>query len=192
MATVYFVSDCHFGHKNLAERFRNMSVEESDRLLIENWNRKVKKSDIVYYLGDLSMDEPKLIEYYLKKLNGKIYIIGGNHDTRRVCDVFKKLGVTVMGCMVYKGYILSHLPVHRKILRESQFKRYRGNIHGHIHAYELVSPDYISVASDLNNMELMTLDDIIEKQKNKHKLKTKIKNACMYIKYWYVKTFKSN
>ena len=45
MATVYFISDAHFGHKSLSERFRGMSVEESDELLIRNWNNKVKKKE---------------------------------------------------------------------------------------------------------------------------------------------------
>ena len=188
MPTVYFISDCHFGHKNLAEQFRGMTVEESDELIIRNWNSKVKKKDdIVYYLGDFSMDSPGLLEKYLKRLNGRIYIIGGNHDTRRVCDKLKGLGVTVMGCMEYKGYILTHLPVHKKILKEGPFKRYRGNIHGHIHAYELMSPKYISVAADINAFIPLTLDEIIRKQKDKRRLSTRLVNLYSYLKYLYVK-----
>ena len=190
MPTVYFISDCHFGHKNLAERFRNMTVEQSDNALIENWNRRVKKNDIVYYLGDFSMDSPEVLKRYLDRLNGNICIIGGNHDTRRVCSKFKELGVTVIGCIGYKGYILSHLPVHKKVLREGPYKRYRGNIHGHIHAYELISPDYISVAADLNNMTPLTLEEIIDKQKNKHKLKVKWRNFLVYIKFLIKKILK--
>lgn len=190
MATVYFISDIHFGHANLCEKFRGMTVEESDELAIRNWNSRVGKDDIVYYLGDFTMDKPKLVKHYLSRLNGKIYIIGGNHDTRRVCDEFKDLGVTVLGCAEYKGYMLTHMPVHRKILHEGQFRRYRGNIHGHIHAYELVSPDYISVAADLNSFMPLTLDEIIEKQKDKHRIKTKIKNCLMFIDYLFSKTFK--
>ena len=191
MATVYFISDAHFGHKNLSERFRGMSVEESDELLIRNWNNKVKKKDdIVYYLGDFSMDAPELLEKYLDKLNGKIYIIGGNHDTRRVCTKFKELGITVLGCMEYKGYMLTHMPVDRRMIKEGPFRRYRGNIHGHIHAYELVSPDYISVAADLNNLTPMTFEEIVEKQKKKHQLKVKLKNFLMYVIFLFNKTFK--
>lgn len=190
MATVYFISDAHFGHKNLCEKFRGMTVEESDELLIRNWNNKVKKDDIVYHLGDFSMDAPNLLEKYLSRLNGQIYVIGGNHDTRRVCSRFKELGVTVLGCMEYKGYMLTHMPVHRRILREGWFRRYRGNIHGHIHAYELISPDYISVAADLNNMTPLTLDEIIEKQRSKHRLAAKCRNLFMYLKFLFNKTFK--
>lgn len=190
MGTVYFISDAHFGHKNLCEQFRGMTVDESDELLIRNWNSRVRKDDIVYYLGDFSMDSPNILEKYLNRLNGHIYIIGGNHDTRRVCSRFKELGVTVLGCMEYKGYMLTHMPVHSRILKEGQFKRYKGNIHGHIHAYELVSPNYISVAADLNNMTPLTLDEIIEKQKNKHRLSTKCRNLLMYLKYLFNKTFK--
>lgn len=56
MPNVFFTSDLHFGHKNII-RFDNrpfFSVEEMDKTLIENWNRKVSADDTVYVLGDIS------------------------------------------------------------------------------------------------------------------------------------------
>jgi calcineurin-like phosphoesterase family protein len=49
--------------------------------LVENWNDVVGKDDIVYHLGDVfykirSDDALKI----LHQLNGKIYVISGNHD----------------------------------------------------------------------------------------------------------------
>lgn len=185
----YFISDTHFGHKNLCEKYRGLTVEESDELLIKNWNNRVRKEDKVYYLGDFSMDAPNLLEKYLSRLNGQIYVIGGNHDTRRVCEKFRELGVTVLGCMRYKEYILSHFPISKRIIKE---RPYKGNIHGHIHAYELVSPDYVSVAADLNDMTPLTFEEIIEKQRNKHRWKIKLKNFFMYLKFLFNKYFKQN
>ena len=82
------------------------------------------------------------------------------------------------------------MPVDRRIIKEGPLRRYKGNIHGHIHAYELVSPDYISVAADLNNLTPMTLEEIIEKQKKKHQLKVKLKNFLMYVTFLFNKVFK--
>ena len=81
-----------------------MTVEESDALIISNWNKIVHKKDIVYVLGDITMEKPKLIEQYLKQLNGIIRIVGGNHDTIKCCKVFQDLQIPVMGVLNYKGF----------------------------------------------------------------------------------------
>lgn len=50
----YYISDLHFDHTNVI-KFDNRpfkDVEEMNNTLINNWNSVVKKSDIVYVLGD--------------------------------------------------------------------------------------------------------------------------------------------
>ena len=128
MARVFFTSDLHFGHKNLTEGLRGMSPEESDALIIANWNKVVSKRDIVYVLGDITMEKHKKISYYLSQLNGHIRIVGGNHDNARCCHEYRELGITVMGVLHYKGFICTHIPIH-----ETQLEGFAGNIHGHIH-----------------------------------------------------------
>ena len=128
MSRVFFTSDLHFGHKNLIEGLRKMTIEESDKLIISNWNKVVTKRDIVYILGDITMEKPQLIEQYLTQLKGEIRIIGGNHDDVRCCKMFQKLNIPVMGVLNYKGFICTHIPIH-----PSQIEYSRGNIHGHIH-----------------------------------------------------------
>lgn len=52
---VFFTSDLHLGHKNiLSIRPQFDNIEDHDDFLIERWNKKVKKKDDVYILGDLS------------------------------------------------------------------------------------------------------------------------------------------
>jgi len=83
MGKIFFTADTHFGHEN-AIGFDNRpfaSVEEMDEELIRRWNNKVGKGDLVYVLGDMiwkthNDDAPTLI----KKLNGQIILIKGNHD----------------------------------------------------------------------------------------------------------------
>lgn len=128
MARVFFTSDVHFGHKNLVNSLRNMTVEESDSLIIKNWNKVVSKRDIVYVLGDITMEKHNIIENYIKQLNGTIIIIGGNHDNRRCCIEYQKLGIAVMGVLEYKGFLCTHIPIH-----PTQLIGFKGNIHGHIH-----------------------------------------------------------
>ena len=102
------------------------------------------------------MERPPLIQHYIKRLNGTIVIVGGNHDTRKCCAEFQRLGITVMGALEYKGYIVTHIP-----LAKEQAKEYRGNIHGHIHSFEIPSSRYISIVADLNSYTPLTLEEII-------------------------------
>ena len=79
----FFTSDLHFGHEN-AIKFDERpfkTVEEMDEELIKRWNNKVGKGDIVYVLGDLiwktMTNEATAL---IKRLNGQIILIKGNHD----------------------------------------------------------------------------------------------------------------
>ena len=79
----YYIADTHFGHDNI-RRLSNRpfnSVEEMDKAIIDNWNRKVTDDDDVYILGDFSYKSEDPIEY-LKKLNGRKHLIVGNHDNK--------------------------------------------------------------------------------------------------------------
>lgn len=79
---VFFTSDLHFGHKNII-RFDNRpftSVEEMDEVLIHNWNKKVKKNDLVYILGDISWHKDEKTCEIFERLNGRKILIKGNHD----------------------------------------------------------------------------------------------------------------
>ena len=126
---IFFITDPHFGHTNLCKALRGMTAEESDNLIIKNWNSAVKSPyDTVYIGGDLTMEKPQLFEKVVSKLNGRKVIIGGNHDDRKSCELYQRLGITIMGCLEYKGYIFTHIPI-----LKSEVKHYRGNIHGHIH-----------------------------------------------------------
>ena len=65
MSQVYFISDLHFNHTNLISNLRNMTVEENNSLIVQNWNKKVTKKDLVYLLGDFSMADPNTIKEFV-------------------------------------------------------------------------------------------------------------------------------
>ena len=80
---IFFTSDLHFGHENVI-RFDNRpfnTVEEMDEEMIKRWNAKGGKGDIVYVLGDFiwkaATNEAVSI---IRRLNGQIILIKGNHD----------------------------------------------------------------------------------------------------------------
>lgn len=159
--STFFISDLHFGHRSLIENLRNMSVEECDNLIINNWNKVVHKKDLVYVLGDITMEEHCKIAFYMKQLKGMIYVIGGNHDTRQCCQELNRIGIPVMGAVQYRGYLLTHVPA---VAEEVRF--FRGNIHGHVHAFSqaplLPQDKYYNVCCELHNYTPIKFEDLVE------------------------------
>lgn len=158
--STFMISDPHFGHINLCRAIRKMTIEESDELIIRNWNRVVKKQDLVYLIGDVTMESYKLIPQYIKRLKGSIYVVGGNHDDRKCCQMLASLGIPVLGCVEYKGFIITHIPV-----REEEACYYTANIHGHIHANQktyLPERKYYNVNCELHNYTPVNFEEIRE------------------------------
>jgi calcineurin-like phosphoesterase family protein len=54
------------------------SAEEGDAVIMENWNKTVRKGDKVYVMGDVAF-KPKDLKI-LGSLNGSKILIKGNHD----------------------------------------------------------------------------------------------------------------
>jgi len=82
MSKLFFTSDHHFGHKNIIKFSKRpfADVNEMNEVLIQKWNEKVSSEDEVYYLGDLALCSPGKLRKILDRLNGKIYLISGNHE----------------------------------------------------------------------------------------------------------------
>ena len=79
----YYISDLHFFHKGMNERMdcRGFaSIEEMNETMIEHWNAKVRPNDEVVILGDLSFGRAEETNQLLNRLNGKLFLIYGNHD----------------------------------------------------------------------------------------------------------------
>ena len=129
---IYFTSDLHLGHRaciDMCDRpFEN--IEQMNKILIDNWNTKVKKNDIIYILGDLAFRIPVVeVNQLITKLNGKKFLIRGNHDKKydsslfeEICD-FKEIN--------YNGisFSLMHYP-----MVEWPKSRYGSiQLHGHQH-----------------------------------------------------------
>ena len=55
----FFTGDTHFSHRNVIN-YCNRPFEtaaEMNEKLIENWNKVVTKSDIVYHVGDVAFEK---------------------------------------------------------------------------------------------------------------------------------------
>lgn len=87
---LFFTSDEHFGHSNIL-KYANRpfkDVFEMNKVLIQNFNKSVKKGDLTYHLGDFNFrsknskgnGEIARADDYINKLKGQHIFIEGNHD----------------------------------------------------------------------------------------------------------------
>lgn len=140
---IWFTSDLHFNHQNIL-KYEPVSrpfetVEEMNEVLIKNWNDRVHSKDTVYVLGDLSMGSYDKIAPLIKRLNGKIILVRGNHDTPKRIEVYKSLGIEVqdIAYIRYKGrfFILCHFPIASEEFMDMVVRDNSEvvNLYGHIH-----------------------------------------------------------
>ena len=89
---IHFISDTHFDHKKIIELANRpfTSCEEMNEHIIQEWNKRVRKGDIVFHLGDFAFTANKGGEERLEKLkrslHGEIRLLIGNHDDRRLLE----------------------------------------------------------------------------------------------------------
>jgi calcineurin-like phosphoesterase family protein len=82
--SIYFTSDTHYGHANIIKYSKRPfnDAAEMNKILVKNWNKKVTPNDEVYHLGDVGMGREDFISGILGRLNGRKYLIKGNHDKK--------------------------------------------------------------------------------------------------------------
>lgn len=156
---LFVIGDTHFGHHKIIlphfeKAHRNFeTIEEHDEVLVYRWNSVVRNRDTVYHLGDVLFGLHSF--RHLARLNGTKKLVAGNHDvypTARYLEHFN----SVFGAVKVRDCILTHIPVH-----ESQFYRYRFNVHGHLHSKQLEDRRYICASAEHNNLTPIELDRLL-------------------------------
>ena len=79
---LYFTADTHFYcAKALSHRPCFPDIETMNETLIRNWNEVVPEDGVVIHLGDFATHLPReLATDLVRRLNGTILLIKGNHD----------------------------------------------------------------------------------------------------------------
>ena len=133
----YYISDLHFGHKNVIEfsgrPFSN--IEEMDNTLITNWNSVVGKDDNVYIVGDFCYENEKPAKWYLEQLKGKKHLLIGNHDTDIIENYieFRKYFESINQMFVVKDENNYIVICHYPMCEWSGFNNGYYHFYGHIH-----------------------------------------------------------
>lgn len=164
--TIFFISDTHFGHKNILKFLRRDGtplrpgfhyVDAMNEFIIEQWNATVRPQDKVYHCGDFEMgltqNELNSIGH---RLNGHKRLILGNHDKLSARKYLEAGFEEVYGSRQFEGIICTHIPIHPESL-----SRWKVNVHGHLHYGKVYIPDTFHSVVDLRyrNVSVEMLDD---------------------------------
>jgi calcineurin-like phosphoesterase family protein len=167
MSNLFFISDTHFGHKNIikfkkenGEMLRDFnSIEEMNEKMIENWNKVVSNQDKVIHCGDVAFGKDAL--KLCHRLKGIKYLVMGNHDNMDMNE-YAKIFVKIFG-IKYIGRniaICSHAPLHSLSMRS-----FAVNIHGHLHDKRIMEREYFNVSVEQINYTPIELEEIKERLK---------------------------
>lgn len=168
MSRNFFISDLHFEHKRILHfgnqpgriQFRSGDCYlENMHNIITSWNKNVGKRDIVWVLGDTAFGQVGFEALF--ELNGIKKLVRGNHDDNFTTQQWLEVFTTVESLVKYKGYWLSHAPIHPNELRG------RKNIHGHVHSNSIrnsytgeYDERYINVCCEAIGETPIPFDDI--------------------------------
>ena len=162
MSKTFAISDHHFGHANIL-RFEGAHrnggalacVEDHDDWLVLQHNKTVGKADVTYFLGDVCFNMDRL-ETHVAKMNGTKHLILGNHDRYDTVSMarYQQVFKTVSPMKYWKGWIMTHVPLHYQELKSS--RKWAGNMHGHLHSQvvnfaEVPDEQYMNVCVEHSN-----------------------------------------
>ena len=181
----YIISDTHFNHKNIIDYCNRpfKDIDEMNNTIIDNWNKSVKKDDIVYHLGDFFLGSKFDLKDIVDRLNGTIYLIRGNHDRltgtiylirgnhdRLTVKSYEDCGIIVLknAPIIMDDYkiMLSHRPLPDTMIKDGYI-----NIHGHIHQNKLKDTydnalfdknKHINVSCDMLNFKPVLLEKLLK------------------------------
>lgn len=155
MSTTWFTSDIHWGHKKIVEYSHRpfANIEEHDKYFASMWSKTVKHDDIVWILGDLSIESSwSYALSILASLPGRKRLVTGNHDQAwtgkpdfmkymaEYLKVFEFVSPWARTKINGTKVNLSHFPYVGDHTSESRFDMYRlpisdrPIIHGHTHS----------------------------------------------------------
>lgn len=173
---IYFTADTHFCHDNIINLSKRpfQSGTQMNQVLIQNWNSYVTSRDEVYILGDfLHKGTASEANQILKRLNGKKYLVRGNHDKFLDDPEFEQEHfewVKDYFVLTYEKqkFVLFHYP----ILEWQGFFSETIHLYGHVHnsskdpaqkaRLDVLGPRAVNVGVDVNNYFPVSIKEIMK------------------------------
>lgn len=136
--------------------------------LIYKQNCQVEKHHSVYLLGDFIItDKISDIFNILNQLNGKIYLMCGNHDPidkYKCIDLPNKIVVSekIESITLYNGYVvyMYHYPLYEQ---PDYYNKKTFHLYGHLHGKRInYNPRALDVSCNIHNFKLLSETKVIE------------------------------
>ena len=164
MSKIFLIADTHFGEEpiRLYENRPFSDTQTMDSEMMKRWNSVVSADDRVYLLGDFGANGYE--SEILSQLNGEIFLVKGNHDTKSNAD-YRGFGFAEVydHPIILDGFwILSH-----DALYVNTNMPY-ANLFGHVHNSPIIkdySPQHYCVSVeriDYTPIEFATIKRIIQ------------------------------
>lgn len=175
MGKIFLISDTHFNNDNIIHYCNRpfTNADEMNEALIANWNSVVGPDDEVYHLGDFIMGLADNVVPILRRLNGKIHLVRGNHDTKRKLAIYEqypeKIDIQDIKYLQYKSlfFILCHFPIENETFYDMVVQDNSEVVlcHGHVHdklPYFNERTHTFNLSADVTNFTPVLLDNIYE------------------------------
>jgi calcineurin-like phosphoesterase family protein len=164
---IYFTADQHYYHENIMKYSHRpfYTINDMNMTITKNWNNTIKPNDEVYILGDFAFTTTENTNELLKNLNGRKYLIKGNHDRFLSDNKFDRtqfIWVKDYYILKYREQkiVLFHYPIYEWDCA------FHGSIHlyGHVHNNEQMDrKNAFNVGVDVNNFTPISIEDIIKR-----------------------------
>lgn len=164
---IYFTANQQFGRPSAIRDFQRPfeNVEDMNLSLEESWNSTVEKDDIVYVLGNFAWD-PTTAEDMLKRLNGTIVLVEGEHDSA-ILDLSKRK-VMPKDCGLVEPLFAS--PTEKIAISYWPMHEWPGKSKGYYHFFGFPNKKYktdhkkkmVNVACDFWGYKPKSLDSIMD------------------------------
>ena len=165
MSKVWLISDNHFNHQKIIEYCNRpfKTVEQMNEEMIKKWNSVVKEDDKIYHLGDFGFGSKEQIANVISKLNGRIFLILGNHDNHTP-QWYRDAGIKEVydHPIIIKDFIvLSHAP--QPFICDSRTPYV--NFFGHVHdseMFETYGPRHFCACVERHNYKPVNIEEVIK------------------------------
>lgn len=176
----YYTADLHFGHKKIIEHCHRpfSSTDDMDNALISNINKRCKKDDVLFILGDVAWYGNESATSLLKRIKSKKILVKGNHDasllkSREFRNCFVDIVTQEMIHDGNKKIFLSHYPMAEWDGYYKGIWHFYGHIHNSQNAASALMeyvPTAVNVGVDVQDFVPKTADELISERIENYQL----------------------
>lgn len=151
------------GHKNIIDYCDRpfSSVEEMNEKMIEEWNNLIEKDDKVWHLGDFAFGSKDNVKNIISRLNGKIYLVKGNHD-KMSNQWYRDIGfkeVYDYPIIIDDFVVLSHEPQSFICDNRVPYVNFFGHIHDSL-MYDTYGPRHFCACTERHEYKPVSLEAV--------------------------------